>query len=301
MPPGILTSVLMLIAASAMWAGNSVVARAVHQDIEPFTLTVLRWALATVLLLPFTWRHVWRDWPTIAVSWKPLCALATLSVSVYTSAVYIAAHTTDAINISLVGSVTPAAAVLMSWLLIRERVTWLQSLGFLIGLAGVVAVIARGEVGNLMGLQVRAGDLVVLVGVFSWAVYSVLLKRHPLALHPMSLLSVMFVIGTLAIVPFFAWEAATSGGVHVNGPGLAAILYGAVGTSILCYFFFIRGVQVLGPNRANAFGYLSPLFAGLLAVAFLGEPIRIYHLAGFVLICSGVYLTTIGRRSTVAS
>jgi len=284
-----------------MWAGNSVVARAVHEDIEPFTLTVLRWALATVLLLPFTWRHVRRDWPTIAVSWAPLCALATLSVSVYTSAVYIAAHTTDALNISLVGSVTPAAAVLMSWLLIRDRVTWLQSLGFLIGLAGVVAVIARGEVGNLIGLQMRAGDLVVLVAVFSWAVYSVLIKRCSLALHPMSLLSVMFVIGTLVIVPFFAWEVMTSGGFHVNGPGLAAILYGAVGTSILCYFFFIRGVQALGPNRANAFGYLSPLFAGLLAVAFLGEPIRSYHFAGFVLICSGVYLTTMGRRSAVAS
>ena len=87
----------------------------------------------------------------------------------------------------------------------------------------------------------------------------------------------------------------------MNLPGLAAIIYGAVCMSILTYVFFIRWVQELGPNKANAFGYLSPMFAALLAVALLGETIHSYHLAAFVLICLGVFLTTVTRRPVVAS
>ena len=288
--------VLMLTAASIFWAGNAVMARAVFEDIEPFTLTLFRWLLAIALLLPFTWQHVRRDWSAITAAWGILSVLAILSVSIYATTMYIAAPTTEAINISLVGSITPAVVVLFSWLMNNERITLKQGVGFMIGLAGVIAVIARGEFENLTDLQFRVGDLIILVGVVSWAIYSILLKRYPLEMHSMSLLSAIFVIGTLAIVPFFVWEIAATGTVHVNLPGLVAIVYGAVCMSILSYVFFIRGVQALGPNKANAFGYLSPLFAALLAVAILGEAIRSYHFVAFILICLGVFLATASRR-----
>ena len=296
-----LVPILMLTAASVFWAGNAVIARAVFDDIAPFTLTLFRWLLAIALLLPFTWRHVKGDWAAITAAWGILTVLAILSVSIYATAMYIAAQTTEAINISLVGSITPAVVVLFSWLMIGERIDRQQGIGFVVALIGVVAVIARGELENLTDLQFRIGDLIILVAVVSWAIYSVLLKRHPLDMHPMSLLSAIFVIGTVAIVPFFVWEVSSTGTVHVNLPGLAAIIYGAVCMSILTYVFFIRGVQELGPNKANAFGYLSPMFAALLAVALLGETIHSYHLAAFVLICLGVFLTTVTRRPVVAS
>ncbi|MDA0261935.1 MAG: DMT family transporter, partial [Proteobacteria bacterium] len=174
-----------------------------------------------------------------------------------------------------------------------------QGTGFVVGLAGVIVVIARGEIDNLAGLQIHIGDLVILIGVLAWAIYSVLIKRYPLPMHPMSLLTTIFIIGTLGIAPFFAWEVARGGVVHLNWPGFAAVVYGAVCMSILSYMFFIRGVQALGPNKANAFGYLAPFFAALLAVLLLDEPVRGYHFAGFILICSGVYLTTAGRRHAV--
>ena len=291
------TPILMLTTASLFWAGNVVMARAVFTEIEPFTVTLFRWLVAIALLLPFTWRYVKRDWPVIRSALGVLSTLGFLSVSIYATTVYIAAHTTGAINISLVGSITPALVVLTSWLMIGERIDLKQGIGFFLAFVGVVAVIARGEFGNLSGLEIRIGDLVILIGVVSWSLYSVLLKRHPLALHPMSLLSVLFVVGTLGIVPFFAWEITSVGGIRVNWWGFIAIIYGAVCTSILAYLFFIRGVQALGPNKANAFGYLAPLFSALLAVTLLGEPLRPYHFAGFVLICSGVYLTTATQRT----
>jgi drug/metabolite transporter (DMT)-like permease len=301
MPRAGLIPVLMLTTACVFWAGNAVMARAVYEDIEPFTLTLFRWLLAIALLLPFTWRHVKRDWPAIVQAWRVLTALGILSVSIYATTMYIAAHTTEAINISLVGSVTPAVVVLFSWLMIGERINLRQGVGFMIGLVGVIAVIARGELENLADLQFRVGDLIILLGVVSWATYSVLLKRYPLKMHTMSLLSAIFVTGTVVIIPFFAWEIASTGNVHVNLPGLVAIVYGAVCMSILSYIFFIRGVQALGPNKANAFGYLVPLFAALLAVVVLGEAILSYHFVAFVLICLGVFLTTWSRRQVAAA
>ena len=118
-------------------------------DIAPFTLTLFRWLLAIALLLPFTWRHVKGDWVAITAAWGILTVLAILSVSIYATAMYIVAQTTEAINISLVGSITPAVVVLFSWLMIGERIDRQQGIGFVVALIGVVAVIARGELENL--------------------------------------------------------------------------------------------------------------------------------------------------------
>lgn len=285
--PALLLSVVML-----WWGGNVVVARAVVGEIEPHSLNFWRWILAVLLLAPFAWAHVRRDWGLITAHWPLLALLGATGVSLFSAMIYIAVHTTDAINATLVGSMTPVATVIASWIIFRIRISGREALGFVTAFAGVALVICQGDLAVLGTLEFRVGDLLMLVAVSAWAVYAVMLKRVPAGLHPLSLLMAIMVTGVVFISPFFAWEIGRGASLAVNLPGLLAILYGAVFVSVLGYALFNRACEVVGANRANLFSYLAPVFAALLAAVFLGEAFEPHHLIGLTLIFAGIYLAT---------
>ena len=239
---------------------------------------------------PFrTWR---RDVAIIAAHWRLLGLLGLLSVSIYSATVYLAVRTAEAITVSVIGAATPVASVIAAGLIIREPVTRREAIGFLIALAGLLPVISRGDLGVLLGFQFRVGEMFMLFGVATWGVYSALIKRCPEQLHPLSLVTVVVASGLVGIVPFYVWEVAQGVPVALTTGGVLAILYGAVFTSVLSYIFFLRGVAEIGPNKANLYSYLAPLFAGLLAVVLLDESLALYHFAGLGLIFFGVYYAT---------
>ena len=283
---------VLLTLVSVFWAGNTIVARASIYDITPFTLNFWRWAVALALLAPFTLPHVRRDMPIIVAHWRLLGLLGLLSVSIYSAALYLAVQTAEAITISVIGAATPVASVIAAGLIIREPITRREAIGFLIALAGLLPVISRGDLGVLLGLQFGVGEMFMLFGVATWGVYSALIKRCPEQLHPLSLVTVVVASGLVGIVPFYVWEVAQGVPVALTAGGVLAILYGAVFTSVLSYIFFLRGVAEIGPNRANLYGYLAPLFAGLFAVVLLDESLALYHFAGLGLILFGVYYAT---------
>lgn len=297
----LLTPAILLAFASLFWGANTVVARAVTNDIGPLSISFWRWLLAVVLLLPFTIRHVRKDWQVLVANAGFITVLGFSSVTAYTASIYIAAQTTQAINLSLIGSTVPAFAIAGSWLALGERVTWLQAIGFAVGFLGVGLVVCRGDLDVLINFRFATGDLVLLVGVALWAIYSVLLKIRALPVHSLSLLTATFVTGFLGTVPLFAWELAAGEPLRMNLPALLAIIYGAVFMSIGAYFCFTRGVAALGPNKANAFGYLAPLFSALLAVPLLDETFALYHGLSFALIVLGVYLATTKRPAATVN
>ena len=285
--PALLLTVVML-----WWGSNVVVARAVVGEIDPHSLNFWRWILAVVLLAPFAWGHVRRDWRLLRAHWPLLALLGLTGVSIFSATIYIAVHSTNAINALLVGSMTPVATVIASWLILRIGVSGRETLGFVIAFAGVLAVICQGDPAILATLEFRTGDLLMLIAISSWAVYAVFLKRVPSGLHPLSLLMAVMVAGVVFISPLFAWEISRGASLAVNLPGLLAILYGAVFVSVLGYILFNKACEAIGANRANLFSYLAPIFGALLAVIFLGEAFELYHLFGLVLIFVGIYLAT---------
>ena len=283
---------VLLTLASVFWAGNAIVARASIHDITPFTLNFWRWAVALMLLAPFTLAHVRRDVPIIAAHAPLLGLLGLLSVSIYSATVYLAAQTAEAITLSVIGAATPVASVIAAGFIIREPVSRREVIGFLIALAGLLPVISRGDLSVLLGLQFGVGEMFMLFGVATWGVYSALIKRCPAQLHPLSLVTVVVASGLVGVVPFYVWEVAQGVPLVPTTGGGLAILYGAVFPSVLTYIFFLRGVAEIGPNRANLYSYLAPLFAGLFAVVLLGESLAFYHFAGLGLIFFGVYYAT---------
>lgn len=283
------TAYLLLALTALFWAGNAILARGLHAQISPVTFAFWRWALASALLLPFAWRVLRADWPRLRADWPWVLLLAVLGVSVFNTVLYHAAHSTTATNIALVQTVMPATIVLLGALLFGERVSLPAVAGVIVSMLGAAVVVLRGDPSALLHWRLVAGDLWMLLAVVAYALYSVLLRRRP-QVHPLSFLAASFVLGTLVLLPVYAWEAARSGPPAVTGGLLAGIAYVALFPSILAYLFWNRGVALIGASRAGFFICLIPVFAAVLAMLFLGERLHPYHLAGLGLILAGFWL-----------
>jgi drug/metabolite transporter (DMT)-like permease len=284
-----LTPYLMLSLAPLCWAGNIVLARGVADSIPPVAFAFWRWTLASILILPFALRPLAHDWLEITRRWKMLFGLAVLGISSFNTLLYTAVHTTTAINGSLIQTTMPAVIVLLSLVLYREKVSQRQMAGVLLCLLGAGLIVLRGKWQTLLTLSFVQGDLLMIIAVILYGLYSVLLRRRP-PIHPLSFLTATFLLGSAGLLPVYLAELAFVGPFTLSRNIALSILYVALFPSIVAYFCWNKGVDRVGPNRAGLFINLIPVFASLLSVWLLGESIRSFHLGGMALIAGGMVL-----------
>lgn len=291
MPGSRLTALLLLALANLLWAGNWVAGRALREAFEPTALNFWRWVVATAVLAPFALPRLRGKATLLRRHAGILLLLALAGVAVFQSLVYLGLRTTTAVNAVLLNSSMPMFMLLCSWVIERERASARQIAGMLLSLAGIVVILARGEPASLLQLQLHAGDFWILLAMPVWGIYSVLLKRRPAELGGLEFLFVISTAGTLMLAPFaaFGLQAAP------RWPGEAAVLgvlYMGIGASVLAFFFWNRGVAVVGANVAGFTVHLLPAFGTVLAILFLGEAFAGFHAAGIAIILAGVLLAT---------
>lgn len=290
-----------LVLTPLFWAGNAVVARGTVDAIPPLSMAFWRWVIALAILLPFGLPGIWCHRQIIRQRLGSMLALATFSVGAFNSLLYLAASTTTATNIALINATIPIFVALMSWLLLSDRTRPIQALGIALAVTGIVTVVARGDLAVLTGLQAQPGDLIMVAAVFSWGLFSVLLRRQAVPLPALTFLTTQILLGVLVILPFYLTDLlAFSGGFELSGTTLAPLLYFAIFPGILAYAFWNHGVHAIGPSRAAIFMYLTPVFASILAGIFLGETLGRFHVIGGLLILSGLILATRAGRSALA-
>lgn len=280
---------VLLTFAPLFWAGNIVLGRGVIDTIPPISLAFWRWSGALILLLPFAWRHVRRDWPTAVQHWKILALLALLGISCFNTLLYVAVQTTTAINGALVQSAMPAVIIVLSLLLFREKIAAVQSLGVSMCVAGAAMIVVRGSWHTLIQLSPVQGDVWMMVAVVLYALYSVLLRKRP-ALHPLSFLTLTFGIGVLSLAPLYLWELSWVRPTATAGNIALSVMYLAVFPSVLAYLCWNRGIELIGANRGGLFINLIPVFASILAIFLLGESLHAFHVIGMGLIFGGMVL-----------
>ncbi|PXX92744.1 EamA family transporter [Marinobacter vulgaris] len=282
-----------LVLTPLFWAGNAVVAKGVVGEIPPLSMSFWRWVIALAILLPFGLPGVWRQRQTIRQHWLSMLALATFSVAAFNSLLYFAAVTTTATNIALINATIPIMVALLAWLLLGDRTRPVQALGIALAVLGIVAVVARGDLSVLTGLQAQPGDLIMVLAVFSWGLFSVLLRRQAVPLPPLTFLTVQIACGTMVILPFYLADLLFfSGGFDLNRQTALPMMYFAIFPGILAYGFWNHGVHRVGPARAAIFMYLTPVFASVMAGIFLGERLGLSHIIGGLLILAGLFLAT---------
>ncbi|MGH8765004.1 MAG: DMT family transporter [Burkholderiales bacterium] len=287
-----LSAFLLLALANLLWSGNWIAGRALRGSFEPVTLNFLRWVVAIAVLAPFALPALRGKWPLIRRNAGILLLLAFTGVALFQSLVYLGLRSTAAVNAVLLNSSLPMFILACSWLIERERASPRQVAGMLISLAGILVILSRGDPAALLHLDVHAGDGWVLLAMPVWGIYSVLLKRRPPELGGLELLFVISVAGMLMLLPVAAFETVLHPPRWPAPAEIAGVLYMGIAASVLAFFFWNRGVAVVGANAAGFTIHLLPAFATILAIVFLGEAFAGFHAAGIATIIAGVLLAT---------
>ena len=286
---------LLLGLVMVLWAGNSIVARAVRFDIPPFTLAFLRWSGATLAVLPFAIAPLKRDWPAIRQGWRPLLFLGLTGIGAFNALLYSGLQYTTATNALLLQAAIPAAMVLCDRLFFGVRSSWWQIVGVSASMLGVAAIVFEGDPAAALRLHFGFGDALILISVVVWALYTVFLRLRP-AISPTSFIAVTFSIGVLTMGPPAAMEWRAGETVAWSGPVVAAILYVALLPSLLSYFLYNYATGVVGPANAGQAITLMPLFGALIAAVTLGERLHAFHFAGMAFILAGIALSLLAIR-----
>jgi len=282
---------LLLSLTSLFWSGNVVIGRYIAGYVPPITVSVIRWAGAFVILLPFAARHLARDWPVIRKHAGLLTLLALTGFSAYNTMAYYGLHFTTAINGLLLQSVSPLFVALWSFVLFRDRLSVRQSAGICLSLAGVVVIVCHGSLEILLAVAFNRGDLWFVVALLIYAFYVAMLRVRP-AMHPLSFLAVGMGGGALLLVPAMALEIAFGQRIILNYFSALSLLYLCVFPSLFGYLCLNRGIELIGANRAAPFIHLVPVFGSVLAIALLGERLQIYHAVGYGLVFAGIPIAT---------
>jgi drug/metabolite transporter (DMT)-like permease len=279
---------LLLALASLCWSGNHLMGRAIAGHVPPLTISMLRWLLAAAVLYPFIHHHLRRDWPLIRRHLGVLTYLALIGGAVFGALQFVGLQLTTALNVSVMNSLAPLFMAAAGAAMFRDRLTLGQLAGIVISLIGVLAIITKLDAAVLAQLTFNTGDLLILLNMLLWGVYSASLRWRP-PIHPASFMFVFALISGVAMIPAFVWEYSTGFVLQPTALTLAAIVQVTLLSTIAAFMFWTRGLELIGPNRAGVFLHLIPIYSALLTGALLGEPLRSYHVAGFVLILAGLW------------
>ena len=288
---------LLLSITALCWAGNAIVGRLAAGHIPPVTLSFLRWSLAFLLILPFAWKHLRRDWAAIRGRLGTMVVLSVTGISAFNTLQYWALEHTQALNTLLLQSAAPLFVAGWSLVLLGVRLTLAQAGGIALSLSGVLVILLHGDLTTLGNIEFNKGDVIFMVALVIFGLYSVLSLKRP-DIHGLSFVGFTFGCGAVCLIPLFSWELLTRPVMQLDTTNLLTLFYVAVFPSTLAYLCFNRGVQLIGANRASPFFHVVPVFGSVMAIVFLGEHPQLFHLIGFALVLTGVFVASRKQANT---
>ncbi|MFH1345855.1 MAG: DMT family transporter [Pseudomonadota bacterium] len=282
---------LLLSITALCWAGNAIVGRLAAGHIPPVTLSFLRWSLAFLIILPFAWKHLVRDWGAIRGRLGTMVILSVTGISAFNTMQYWALEHTQALNTLLLQSAAPLFVAIWSLLLLGIRLTLAQAGGLAVSLTGVLVILLQGDLTTLKNIEFNIGDIIFVTALVIFGLYSTLTFKRP-QIHGLSFVGFTFGCGAAALIPLLIWELMTRPLMQFTTANLLTLFYVAVFPSTLAYLCFNRGVHLIGANRAAAFFHVIPMLGAAMAIVFLGEHPHLFHVIGFALVLAGVFLAS---------
>jgi drug/metabolite transporter (DMT)-like permease len=287
---------LLLALAGLCWSGNHILGRAIAGQVPPFAVACARYFLAALILYPFARAHLKQDWPAIRSRLGLMVFLSAIGGGLFAASQYLGLQLTSAMNVSVMNSLGPALIAGVAAVMFGDRLSGRQMLGIAVSFVGVLAIISRLDPQILATLGFNWGDLLILFNMLLWAIYSATLWLRP-PMHWTSFVFVFALISGIITTPLWAWEHAHGFALQPTWLTAFTFVYVTIFSTIAAFVFWNRGVELIGANRAAIFLHLIPVYSALLTGAVLGEPLMGYHVVGFVLILSGVWLAARGSKT----
>ena len=291
---------IYLTLAVLFWSGNFVFGRMVSSDIEPMQLSFFRWFFVFLLLLPYLLFRFKYIFNILKKEYLILITFGTLGIAGFNTFLYYGLQTTTATNGLLINSSIPVIIVLLSAFILKIKLTKVQTFGIILSTLGVVFLILKGNIENILTLEFTHGDLWILLACLTWATYCVLLKYKPKELNSFDFLSITTFIGIIILtIAFFILGYSLEFSFLNNEKVLYPLIYIVIFPSILSFYFWNKATVELGANKAGQFTHLMPIFGAILAYIFLGEVLEFYHLLGATFIAIGIYLSIFLKKVKV--
>lgn len=294
------TAYMILTLTTLFWGGNVIAGKLAVGHIEPNALMILRWSGALLVVLPFAIKPLRRDWPAIRDKWWLFFFYGAVGFATFNVLVYVAAHHTSGVNTSIEQVSVNIFVMLLNFVLFRTRVAWLQLVGVLLTIIGVAITASHGDLGRLLALEVNVGDLMVITASFAYAAYSITLRYKPKT-HWLSFLAASVFA---AIIASFFYQQVIGGGIaaffeqlpQITPTGWAIVAYTVLFPSVISQILYVRGVDLIGSNRASLFVNLIPIFGTIGSILVLGERLEGFHLLSAGLVIVGIVMAEYAVR-----
>ena len=283
---------LLLVLTTLFWSGNFIVGKAASiYEIPPFSLNFYRWLFAGIILLPFTFKEILKKKNYIFENIGFFIILGISSITIFNSAVYYSLYYMQVISGVLMISTIPVWIMFISSILGIEKTNKFQIFGVILSLIGVLFIITKSDLNLIKNLDFNKGDLIMASGMFAWALYSALLKKKTYEISQITLLEVVIIIGLLFLVPIYFLEMKLGNPLVVDKPFILTLSYVVLLPGLASFFFWIKGISIIGANRAGVFLHLMPIFGSLMAIILFSEKFMFYHLLGAIFIIAGITLS----------
>lgn len=288
---------LMIVCVTIFWATGLVILRGYHETVPPIGISFWRWLFAAGCLVPIILPRLRRELPLVLGHWRYFAVMAFFMIG-GSALSAVALNFTTAVNGTIVTTTQPAMTAVIAWLLIGDRLSPVQMLGFIAAALGITIIVTRADIGVLLALNFNLGDFLMLGAVVGYSLYAVRLPRMPRGISLSVAVLAVFVIGFLQLLPLYVAESFIYMPVPMDlKTGVMLFLLGLV-TSTIPVFMWSRAVPVVGVSRSAIFINLVPVFGAILAVGFLGERLALFHFLGAVLIFAGIVLVVRRPQAT---
>ena len=235
---------LFLVLATFCWSGNFIVGKfATVYEIPPLTLNVFRWISVWFILIPFTYKEIFKNLSYIKKNWLVISFMGVITISTFNSVVYFALNYTQVINAVLMLSAIPAATIVLSSLMKIEETNIFQLLGLVLSIIGIGSIISNGDIQKIISLDFNKGDMWMLVCVITWSLYSTLLKKNNFKLSQFTLIQLMVSVGILFLIPQFFYEKSIGLELNLDKNFILILIYVAIFPAIAAYYFWQKELK----------------------------------------------------------
>ena len=283
---------LILILTTIFWSGNFIVGKAASMyQIPPFSLNFYRWFFAGLILLPFTYKELIKKKKYIINNLGFFIVLGITSITIFNSIVYYSLYYTQVISGILMISTIPVWIIFISSILKIEKTNIFQIIGVILYLNGVIFIITKADLNLIKNLDFNKGDLSMVIAMFSWAIYSALLKSKKYEISQVSLLEVVIICGLFFLIPIYFIEMNMGNLIILGKPFYLILAYVVIFPGLASFFFWIKGISIIGANRAGIFLHLMPIMGAIMAMLIFNERFMFYHILGAIFIIAGITLS----------
>ncbi len=280
------TAVLFLIIANIIWGAAYPIYKWTLQDVPPFTFVFLRFYLAALILLPFTYNRLHVD----RSDWKNLFLLSFFGITLTISFLIFGLKLTSSINAPIIMSSAPVILIIGGVFYLKEKLKIKTLLGTLVSLFGVLTIVLIPVLKGGIDENILGNFLLVLAAVGS-VIHALLLKKILPNYHPFTIAFWQFFIGALPLAPLYFIELnRTHWTSNFHFSTFLGLAFGVIAATVIAHTIYAYGVKKIKASEVGIFTYVDPIATILVAIPLLGEKITLPYLLGSALVFLGIFV-----------